>query len=165
MVEKVSKPNRPNGFTRFLLRFPIRLYHWGFGWLLGKRFLLLTHTGRKSGLTRETILEVVSHDPETGTFYVASGWGEQSDWLKNITKTPEVRVQVGNRRFKGNAERLPPEEASQVLEDYAQRHPRAIRSLSRFMGYRLEGIQDVRELGRFVPIVAFRPIDPAQKIS
>ena len=133
--------------------------------MLGKRVLLLTHTGRKSGLLRQTVLEVVSHDTETGTFYVASGWGERSDWLKNIMKTPQVRVQVGNRRFKGKAERLPPEEASQVLEGYAHRHPSAIRLLARFMGYHIEGLQDVREWSRFVPIVALRPIDPAQKIS
>jgi deazaflavin-dependent oxidoreductase (nitroreductase family) len=165
MVEKISEPKIPSGFTRFLARSPIWLYRYGFGWLLGKRILLLTHTGRKSGLLRHTVLEVVSHDTETGTFYVASGWGERSDWLKNIMKTPGVRVQVGNRRFKGKAEKLSPEEAAQVLEDYAQRHPSAIRLLARFMGYHIEGSQGVREWSRFVPIVALRPIDPSQKIS
>jgi deazaflavin-dependent oxidoreductase (nitroreductase family) len=133
--------------------------------MLGKRFLLLTHTGRKSGLQREAVLEVVDHDPETGTFFITSGWGERSDWLKNISQNPDVRVQVGNRRFKGRAERLPPDEASKVLVDYAKRHPAALRSLARALGYRIDGVDDARELGRIIPIVALHPTDPAQIIS
>jgi hypothetical protein len=47
-----------NRFNRFMMRAPIALYRVGLGGLLGKRFLLLEHTGRKSGLTRRTALEI-----------------------------------------------------------------------------------------------------------
>jgi hypothetical protein len=49
----------PTGWVRALLRLPILLYRLHLGWLLGHRFLLLTHVGRKSGLQRRTVLEVV----------------------------------------------------------------------------------------------------------
>ena len=55
-----SKP--PRGLLRFLLRLPIWLYQLHLGFLLGHRFLLLTHTGRRSGLLRRTVVEVVSYD-------------------------------------------------------------------------------------------------------
>ena len=38
---------------------PIYLYRLDLGRLLGHRFLLLVHRGRKSGLLRETVLEVI----------------------------------------------------------------------------------------------------------
>ena len=38
----------PRGWLRALLRVPTLLYRVHTGWLLGHRFLLLTHVGRKS---------------------------------------------------------------------------------------------------------------------
>jgi deazaflavin-dependent oxidoreductase (nitroreductase family) len=56
------------------------------GWMLGGRFLMLTHTGRKSGKRRHVVVEVVDHAKTTDTYYIASGWGEKSDWSQNIQK-------------------------------------------------------------------------------
>ncbi len=50
MVEKVKEIHPPRGLARIGFRIPIILYRLGLGGLLGTRFLLLTHTGRKSGL-------------------------------------------------------------------------------------------------------------------
>lgn len=35
--------------------------------------------------------------PGTNTYYVASGFGEKSDWFRNIQKTPKVNVRVPSR--------------------------------------------------------------------
>jgi hypothetical protein len=43
---------------RLAFRLPIYLYRLDLGRLLGHRFLLLVHQGRRSGLLRETALEV-----------------------------------------------------------------------------------------------------------
>jgi deazaflavin-dependent oxidoreductase (nitroreductase family) len=67
----------------------------GRGGILGGRFLLLEHIGRKSGRTRQTVLEVVGHDAESGRYVVASGWGTRSDWFQNVERGPRVTVQVG----------------------------------------------------------------------
>jgi hypothetical protein len=53
-------PSRPNRVLGYVLRLPSYLYRLRLGGLLGHRFLLLTHRGRKSGLTRRTPLEVLT---------------------------------------------------------------------------------------------------------
>ena len=77
---------------------PRYVYLWHLGWLLGHRFLLLTHTGRNSGLPRQTILEVLQHETASDAYYVLSGWGGKADWLRNVEKTPEVIITVGRRQ-------------------------------------------------------------------
>ncbi len=149
---------RPRGLTRILARLPIWLYRLHLGWILDGRFLLLTHMGRKSGLPRQVVLEVVKHDPATGAVYVASGFGRRSDWFRNILKTPEVTVQMGNRRWEAMAQVLPPEEAEAILAEYAREHPTAARNLARLLGYPTDGSpESFRKLAAEVPIVALRP--------
>jgi len=84
MPEKIKDVQPPRGLARLAFRFPILFYRVGLGVLLGTRFLLLTHTGRKSRLERKNVLEVVKYDKETGTFTVAAGFGTTSDWYRNI---------------------------------------------------------------------------------
>ncbi|GAH36557.1 unnamed protein product [marine sediment metagenome] len=158
MVEKISDPKPPRGIALALYRAPIWLYKINLGFLLGKRFLMLTHTGRKSGLHHRTVVEVVKHEPDNNTYFIASGWGENSDWVKNITVGPQVQVQVGNKHWDMIAERLIPNQAEEVIFDYAQRHPSAMMNLARMMGYKLDGSeQDFRELGRQLPLFALKP--------
>jgi deazaflavin-dependent oxidoreductase (nitroreductase family) len=153
----VDKP--PGKALRLVLRLPIWLYRLRLSWLLGDRFLLLTHTGRKSGLLRQTVIEVVEHDQSTGIYYVVSGWGDKSDWYQNICKTPDVTLQVGGGRFRAKAEFIPREKAVEVLEDYARLHPVAFRELTGlFLGERLQPGSDApRRLAEKMPMVAFHP--------
>jgi deazaflavin-dependent oxidoreductase (nitroreductase family) len=89
---------KPSGLLRLLLRAPIALYRMGLGGLLGGRFLLLSHVGRKTGKTRQALVEVMRHDQESDRYIVASGWGERSDWLRNVQRAPEVTLVVGRRK-------------------------------------------------------------------
>ena len=158
MPVKVAEPPAPRGLLRLALRLPVWLYRAHLGWLLKGRFLLLTHTGRVSGKARQTVLEVVRHDREGDVYYVASGWGARSDWYRNLMKTPEAVVQVGRRKMDVVARQLSPDEAAQVIMDYARRSPRALRAMARFMGYRLEADEaDYRAFGRLVLVVALVP--------
>ena len=52
---------RLNSTLRRLFQAPVYLYRCGGGRLLGHRFLLLIHVGRRSGLRRHTILEVIEY--------------------------------------------------------------------------------------------------------
>lgn len=158
MTTTAPQVHPPRGWKRIAWRLPIWLYRIRLGWLLGERFLLLTHTGRKSGLPRQAVLEVVRYDRATNTYYVASGFGEKSDWFRNVMKTPQVSIQVGRREMAAGAERLSLEDAEHELLDYGRRHPTALRNLARILGYQIENTEeDVRALARVVPIVAFRP--------
>lgn len=163
MPEKISDPKPPRGLARLAFRTPIWLYRLHLGWLLGKRFLHLTHTGRKSGLPRQVVLEVVDHDPHTNTYYVSSGWGKKSDWYQNIQKTPRVRVQVGTKSWAAQAETLSPEAAEGVILNYGRKHPALLNELARVMGYKIDGSEaDMRALGHLVPVVALTPVGTAQ---
>jgi deazaflavin-dependent oxidoreductase (nitroreductase family) len=159
MPTKIKEVQPPRGMARTLYRLPIWLFRLHLGWLLMGHFLLLTHTGRKSGLPRQTVLEVLLHDKVRGVYYVLAGWGEQSDWVKNIGKTPQVTITVGRRYFRALALRLPPEEAEVKVLAYARQHPHLIRSLPRLLGYRTDGTEeDLRALARLGIVVAFEPI-------
>jgi len=45
MPTKIKDVRPPHGLTRLLMRCPIWLFHMHLGWMVGERFLLLTHTG------------------------------------------------------------------------------------------------------------------------
>ncbi len=158
MPQKIKEVRPPHGLTRLMMNVPIWLFRMHLGWLVGNRFLLLTHTGRKSGLLRQTVLEVLQHDTASDSYYVLSGWGEKADWLRNVEKTPEVIINVGHRQFHARAIRLESEEAERAILAYAKRNPIAIRMLPRLMGYRLDGSEeDFRALARLGIVVAFHP--------
>jgi deazaflavin-dependent oxidoreductase (nitroreductase family) len=134
MPTQIKEVRPPHGLTRLMLRFPIWLFRMHLGWIVGERFLLLTHTGRSSGLLRQTILEVQQHETASDAYYVSSGWGDKADWLRNVEKTPEVMITVGRRHVHARAERLGSEEAERAILEYAKRNPLAIRVLPRLMG-------------------------------
>jgi len=108
MPEKISEPKLPRGLARLAFRLPIWLYRFHLGWLLGYRFVLLTHTGRKSGLPRYTVLEVVRYEKITGACIVASGWNTKSDWFHNVMTNPIIVIQICNKRSAATAKRLSP---------------------------------------------------------
>jgi deazaflavin-dependent oxidoreductase (nitroreductase family) len=148
----------PSGALRAVLRVPVWLYRAHLGWLLGDRFLMLRHTGRKSGLPRETVIEVVRHDRQADAYYVVSGWGQKSDWYQNVRKSPSVNIHVGRRKFLAEAQFIPLEKAVGILESYARQHPTAFRELSGlFLGERLQPGSDApQRLAEKMPMVAFR---------
>ncbi|WP_435214776.1 nitroreductase family deazaflavin-dependent oxidoreductase [Streptomyces sp. bgisy034] len=152
-----QRPQPPTGWRRLAFRLPIRLYRAGLGPLLGTRFLLLHHTGRKSGRRRQVVLEVVSYDRQTDTWTVASGFGPKSDWYQNLRHRPEAVIQFGRRRFRVTAHFLSPEEGADVMADYARRHPRAARRLSSLMGFPTDGGEAAyRRIGEATPFVRLK---------
>jgi len=148
---------QPRGMLRLGLRLPIWLFRLHLDRLLGERFLMLTHTGRKSGRLRQTVIEVVKHDRTTDTYYVVSGWAERSDWYQNICKTPQVTIQVRGRKFQSRAEFIPQEKAIGILETYAREHPMAFSELSElFLGERMKPNSDApQRIAKMMPMAAF----------
>ena len=110
--------------TRWLVRAPVYLYRFGFGFVFGHRMLLLQHRGRRSGLPRHTVLEVVDH-PTPDTYVIVSGFGEASQWYRNLIADPHVRISIGRRRnAPAVATLLAPNTAEATLAHYAAQHPR-----------------------------------------
>jgi deazaflavin-dependent oxidoreductase (nitroreductase family) len=161
MAQGMTKSSAPRGLARLAFRLPIWLYRLRLGWLLGDRVLMLTHIGRKSGQPRQAVIEVVRHDPASDTYIIASGFGAQVDWLRNIQKNPNVVVQSGGQRLEAVAKRLPLDVAADELHSYAQRHPRAFRTITkRLLGQEIDGsAESCRQLAADVPMVALHPRD------
>ncbi|MFZ6026168.1 MAG: nitroreductase family deazaflavin-dependent oxidoreductase [Chloroflexota bacterium] len=160
MAEKIKEVHSPRGLARLAWRAPLWLYRLGLGGLLGRRFVLLKHIGRKSGQLRQAVVEVVHYDQAMGAYFVASGFGEKADWYKNLMAHPDITIQVGNQRMNVHAERLPLPQATEIMLDYNRRHPAALRTLSGLLGYRTDGSEaDVRFLAGVVPIIALTPVE------
>lgn len=159
---RVIAAGRPSRTLRRLLRAPACLYHWRLGWLLGYRFLLLVHVGRRSGRRHRTVLEVVEYRPQTREAVVISAFGPNADWLRNIEAAPHPEVVIGSQRFTAVHRRLGADEAERVLAGYERRNRLAapiIRAvLSRLLGWRYDGsAAHRRRLAAQLPLIAFRP--------
>ena len=64
-------------------------------------WVLLTTTGRRTGLARETLLPCARDDKHV---YLISTYGWQSDWLRNLRKNPKVKVTCDGVVVPGRAE-------------------------------------------------------------
>lgn len=108
-------------------------YAVGLGPVFGRMVLLLTTTGRKSGLPRVTPLQYEEND---GVIYVASARGTRADWFLNILADPRIEVRVKNRRFSGIAEPVTdPVRIADFLELKFKRHPLMMRFLFKVQGF------------------------------
>lgn len=97
------------------------LYAIGLGPLVGRIILLLTTTGRRSGLKRVTPLqyEMIGRD-----YYLGSARGIKSDWVRNIQTNPQVEVRAGAKHFHGTAEVIcDPSKFADFMEVRLERHP------------------------------------------
>lgn len=102
---------------------------------------------------------MLEYEKASGICYVCAGWGKKSDWVLNVTKTPDVTIAIGQRQFHACARRLSADEAEQKIVAYAQRYPLARRALPRMLGYRVDGAEeDFRALARLEMVFAFDPV-------
>ena len=146
-----------NRLRRFFMRAPVGLYRIWLGGLLGSRFLLLEHTGRTSGLLRKAVLEVVERD-DSGPPTIVSGFGEGSQWCKNVTSDPNVWFTIGRTRVAATARRLNLDEAVQVFERYRIAHPRAAKAIGKRIGVSL--VDDPGSAARELPLFRLEPAEP-----
>ena len=158
----MNPPNRqtrrPNQLLLLLFRLPVWVYRLHLGWLLGHRFLIVTHQGRKTGKVRHTVVEVVRHDRAGGEFIVVAGYRRTSDWYRNIQATSALQIHVGGRRFTPFQRFLTPEEVGKEFEDYESRHPRLARTLAWMVGLEYDGSESQRKtLTSELPMIALSP--------
>jgi len=96
------------GFKRFN-RFMMLMWRLGLGpWVnvwpeVGGRIMVITHTGRKTGIRRRTPVNYTIAD---GEVYCTAGFGSKSDWYRNISANPEVEVWLPNGWWTGVAEEI-----------------------------------------------------------
>lgn len=160
-MSEPHRPPRPSGWSRIAFRLPIQVYRARLGGLLGSRFVLIHHIGRKSGTPRQVVVEVIARDEATRAVIVASGFGPKADWYQNVLAHPDIEIELGWARLDAHAEPLTPDEAADTMAAYARQHPRAATSLASFMGYDLDGSQDsYRAMGTTLPMLRLLPRRP-----
>jgi deazaflavin-dependent oxidoreductase (nitroreductase family) len=91
---------------RYLNRFMVFMWRLGLGRFMSRReftgqIMVITHTGRKSGLRRRTPVNYALVD---GEVYCTAGFGAQSDWYRNIQADPQVEVWLPDGWWAGVAE-------------------------------------------------------------
>lgn len=92
------------------------------GWLLNHWLVIVTHTGRRSGRDRRTILYVQHCDPQTKETTVVSAWGV-TDWYRNICATPATEIEICMERYVPKQRILEPEEIAELERQFRYRHP------------------------------------------
>jgi deazaflavin-dependent oxidoreductase (nitroreductase family) len=125
---------RPYGMYRLLANAPRWFYKLHLGWVLGHRVVQITHRGRKSGVLRRTILEVLSYDPQTREVLVVSGWEGKTDWYRNIQKAPALEVRIGRVHYRPVQEFLSPQETTELILALLRKHPREVRFVGPLLG-------------------------------
>ena len=129
--------------------------------MLGHRFLLLTHRGRRSGRVYRTMLEVVAWDGGLREAIVMSGFGPRSNWLLNALSGGAEEVRIGGSAFRPEVRELGLEEAARVFAAYERRNrllaPFVRAVLSRLAGFRYDGSGGARrELVEKLPLIGLR---------
>ncbi len=155
---RVDRAKPPGPLLKRVLRAPVRLYDLNAGWLLGHRFLLLTHRGRRTGRRYRCPLEVLVWRPDVREAIVMAGFGPKSQWYRNVLAGGATEVQIARQRFAPVARQLEAEEATTVIAAYEQRN-RLVRPivravLSRQAGFPYDGSDAARRrLVEALPLV------------
>jgi deazaflavin-dependent oxidoreductase (nitroreductase family) len=156
MSKSSSKPGFHWRFMRSMNKWMVRNYQRGFG--PTKVVLLLTTTGRKSGLRRVTPLQYEEID---GAYYLGSARGANADWFCNLLVDPMVEVQIKRKRFKGVAEAITdPVRIADFFQVRLKRHPIMIGLLMRLEGLPLAyKREDLEKIAANKTLALIRPLE------
>lgn len=99
--ENAAKPDQWNMMNlypkshwgKMMFKLPILSWRLGLGPITGKLFLLLTTTGRKTGVPRRTMMEYVKVG---GRKYAPCAFGERANWYQNLIADPYVTIQTSD---------------------------------------------------------------------
>lgn len=135
--------------TRWVVRLPIQLYHAGFGWLVGRRLVMIEHLGRASGQPRFVVVEVMYR--ERNRIVVPSGLGPGAQWCRNLKANGVAYLSTGRaRRVPAHVRLLDAGESGRVLAEYTQTHRTEWKHLKSAMDYATGG-------DAVIPLVEFTP--------
>jgi deazaflavin-dependent oxidoreductase (nitroreductase family) len=148
---------KPPAFISPFFKLPLVLYRLDLGWMMGKRFMVVTHVGRRSGKVYQSVLAVVGFDPKTSGIKAVSPWSS-SNWFRNIQATPALEVQTAGVRYVPVQRFLSPEEIASSFVEFRREHPIFSRMVARIPGWNIDSTYDeFLELARSLRGVAFEP--------
>jgi deazaflavin-dependent oxidoreductase (nitroreductase family) len=156
-VDKSKNTETPPAFMLPFMKMPLVLYRLGLGWVLGGRFMQVTHIGRQSGKTYRTVLAVLKFDRSSSEIMVVSPW-KKSNWYRNIQVNSALEVETAGIRYVPTQRSLLPEEIAELLIEFRQKNPIFSRMVARIPGWKIDSTyEEFLELARTLHGVAFRP--------
>lgn len=148
-AEQKTSNYPPSGLLRILFRIPVYFYRVGLGWMFGKRFVLINHTGRKTGKQHQAVAEVVELEKETGNVIIVAGYGERTQWYKNLKKQLETTIQIGNQKYIVTIELISPHDGENIIARYLDKYGKLTGQLFSMIGYEWDGTEaDARKIAR-----------------
>ena len=123
--------------------------------------LVLTTTGRRSGLPRQTPLQ---YEQVGDDFYIASARGPQADWFRNLQADPRVQVLVGGRQLAAQAEAVTdPLRIADFLALRLARRPRMVGLIMRLEGFPWRYTRtDLEQFAAGKALAVLHPLPPAE---
>lgn len=103
-----------DGWRKLMFKAPLTLWRMGLGPLMGHVFLVIGHTGRKSGLPRYTMVE--HHVTSDGRIIAPCAFGDKAQWYKNMVADPHVTIENHHGAFSMVARRI--EKDDELLAAY-----------------------------------------------
>lgn len=143
----------------FLTSVPMLFRRAHFGALAGDRFLLLKHTGRNTGLARETVLEVLVFDHNAKGYYVVELAGGSADWYKNVQTYPHVWIEIGTQELEAIAAPASADQVRAALQEFGCAADGAFSYVASKLGFR-PGDEPDRLMAHH-PVVHLRTTQPA----
>ena len=130
---------------KLLIQLNVRLYRLSHGLIGGSFMLLLTTTGRKSGIARTTPLRYLREGKDY--LIVASNWGNEKPpaWFYNLQANPNVSIEVKGKRFAALAEIT----GGALRDSLYEKFIAADSSFSRYQA----GVE------RTIPVVVLHPVE------
>lgn len=109
------------------------------GRMAGKDVILLTTTGNKSGEQRTVPVMCFSDGADRIVIASNGGASDHPAWFKNLTKNPQVSLQLGPETFRAKAVIVEPDERSRLWKKVVDEAPQ-------FAGYE-------KKTSRLIPVV------------
>jgi deazaflavin-dependent oxidoreductase (nitroreductase family) len=150
----------PNSLQKFFFKVPVWFHKMGFGgWerMIGAQWMLITTTGRKSGKSRDVMVDVMDYDKTADTYYIEAAYGSRADWVRNIQSHPIFKAQVGRRKFDARMSALTNEKAGELVVKFFRAKPAYTRTVMAMVGMKFEGEEELRALGSKLTLFAIQP--------
>lgn len=93
------------------------------GQFAGAPMVLITTTGRKSGLKRVNPMMYLELDGRRFVFASKAGHHEHPDWYTNLVANPQVTVEIGEETYDATAVPLADPERGEIYAVQAERYP------------------------------------------
>jgi deazaflavin-dependent oxidoreductase (nitroreductase family) len=171
MIDSLAKrqtareKRKAHGIGRRFSQWPVWVYRLQLGWLLGHRFLLVSHRGCRSGLVRQTGVMVLRYDSHSQLAYVVAG-SQSADWYRNVRASPAVEIAIGRERYRPEQKFLQPQEIAMLLKWSRRHHPLTARVQSLFFGWPWQASEaELLNLAQSLGGIAFRPVQTNVKVE